>query len=424
MRDRIGEFDGQVQQMMIPGQIGDAHLLDAGLARAQHLAGTAQLEILLGDVEAVVALAHGLQSGFGHVAQRRLIQQHATGGVAAAPDPAAQLMQLRQAQPFSVVDDHQAGVGHINADLDHRGRHQQLNQTIAEALHDDFLVGRLEPAMHQINAQLRQRLAQCCGGLLGGLRHQLLGFLDDGAHPVGLATGRAGIGQPLDHLRATLAADDHGGDRLAPGRQFINHRYRKTGIGGHRQRAWNRCRGHDQLVRTQVAGAALVAQRQTLADTKAMLFIDDDQAKLVKLNAFLHQRMGAHNQAVPGGNARQRGLALVAGDPTAEPDHIDPQRHKPLAERAQMLFCQQFGRRHQCHLLATGQRHRSGSGGHHGLAGADIALQQAQHRRCLRQVSADFRAHPLLRCGRCKRQLLLQLLPQLKLLQAWRAEFL
>ena len=43
-----------------------------------------------------------------------MIEQHAVGGHRAAPDPTAQLVQLRQPQSLRVFDDHQAGVGHVH----------------------------------------------------------------------------------------------------------------------------------------------------------------------------------------------------------------------------------------------------------------------------------------------------------------------
>jgi hypothetical protein len=58
-----------------------------------------------------------------------------SGWRAAAPDPAAQLVQLRQAQALGVLDDHQAGVGHVDAHLDHRGGHQQLQLAALEGIH-------------------------------------------------------------------------------------------------------------------------------------------------------------------------------------------------------------------------------------------------------------------------------------------------
>ncbi len=60
----------------------------------------------------------------------------------AAPDAAAQLVQLRQSHALGILDDHQTGIGHVDADLDHRGGHQQLDLAGDEALHDLFFLLR------------------------------------------------------------------------------------------------------------------------------------------------------------------------------------------------------------------------------------------------------------------------------------------
>ena len=78
-----------------------------------------------------------------------------------------------------------------------------------------------------------------------------------------------------------------------------------------------------------------------------------------------------------------------------------------------MLLGQQFGRRHQGGLIARMYRSQRGERGHHGLAAADVALHQAQHRLRLRQVARHFLAHALLRRGEAERQCAQQLPMQL-----------
>ena len=56
----------------------------------------------------------------------------------------------------------------------------------------------------------------------------------------------------------------------------------------------------------------------------------------------------------------------------------------------EMLARQDFGRRHQRGLPAGLDHGRGGEQRHHGLAGADVALQQAQH-ALGRARSARFR---------------------------------
>ncbi|MCY1539862.1 hypothetical protein D9M68_754710 [compost metagenome] len=64
-----------------------------------------------------------------------------------------------------------------------------------------------------------------------------------------------------------------------------------------------------------------------------------------------------------------------------------------------MLLGEDLGRRHQRHLVAGFQRLQRGQRGDHGLAGADVALHQAQHGFGLGQVVGDLGADPLLCAG-------------------------
>ena len=56
-----------------------------------------------------------------------------------------------------------------------------------------------------------------------------------------------------------------------------------------------------------------------------------------------------------------------------------------------VLACQNFGRGHQRGLLADFGHGRGGKQRDHGLAGADVALQQAQHPHRLLQIVRDRR---------------------------------
>ena len=68
-----------------------------------------------------------------------------------------------------------------------------------------------------------------------------------------------------------------------------------------------------------------------------------------------------------------------------------------------MLTRQDFGRRHQRRLAAGLDGARHGKQRHHRLAGADIALQQAQHAVGLGEVGVDFGQRLLLRAGQANR---------------------
>ena len=126
-------------------------------------------------------------------------------GIAAAPHPAAQLVQLRQTEAFGVFDNHQARVRYIDAHLDNRSRHQQCGFPGPESEHCLCLVGGLHAAMQQPDTELRQCAAQFFRRCFGRLRLQDVTFLDQGTYPVRLAAYGAGSGYPANHFSAPAA---------------------------------------------------------------------------------------------------------------------------------------------------------------------------------------------------------------------------
>src|SRR3546814_11890032 len=86
------------------------------LLEPEQLAAASQFQILLGDHEAVVGLAHPRQPlarGFGEILRA---QQEAYRLRRAAPDAAAALVELRQPEILGMFDDHPAGGGHVDPD--------------------------------------------------------------------------------------------------------------------------------------------------------------------------------------------------------------------------------------------------------------------------------------------------------------------
>ena len=74
--------------------------------------------------------------------------------------------------------------------------------------------------------------------------------------------------------------------------------------------------------------------------------------------------------------------------------HGDAQRLQPAGEVPEVLFRQNFGRRHERDVVAAFQRHQRAARRHDRLAGADVALQQPPHRvragQVLAQLAQDF----------------------------------
>ena len=156
------------------------------------------------------------------------------------------------------------------------------------------------------------------GRFLRRLVGHLLGFVDQRADPVGLPASQAGGANPLHDLVAPRLGEHDGFHRRASRRQFVDHGYIEIGIGGHRQRARNRRRGHDQLMRLMAVRRAFFAQRQALMHAEAVLLIDDDQRQRGEFDALLKQRVRADDQRrVPLANALEHGAARLAGLPPA-----------------------------------------------------------------------------------------------------------
>ena len=148
-------------------------------------------------------------------------------------------------------------------------------------------------AVHEPDRQFRQRFRERRGGLFGRLRVQLIGLLDQRAHPVGLALLPARIANAHDDFVASILGQRDRLHRRAAGRQLVDDRNVEIGVRGHRQRSRNRRRGHDQLMRIATGGQALLAQQQALVHAEAMLLVDDHQAEPLELDAFLKQRVRA-----------------------------------------------------------------------------------------------------------------------------------
>ena len=121
-----------------------------------------------------------------------------------------------------------------------------------------------------------------------------------------------------------------------------------------------------------------------------MLLVDDGQRQRLEHHIVLDQRVGADQKIdLAGLEPRQDLAALLAlfaagQDRDAQAGALGQRR-----DGLDVLARQDFRRRHQRGLLAD-----LGDGGgreqrHHGLAGADIALQQPQHAHRLAQIVGD-----------------------------------
>ncbi|RMS11058.1 hypothetical protein ALP75_204885 [Pseudomonas syringae pv. actinidiae] len=204
-------------------------------------------------------------------------------------------MQLGQAKALGVFDDHQAGIRHIDTDLDHRGRHQQLQRALLEFSHDRGFFCGFHAPVDQPDANLAQSTGEFFVRGFSSLAGQFFGLFDQRADPIRLAPLGTGCADAFDDFQAAAVGNQHRIDRRSAGRQFVENRSVQVSVGAHRQRARDGCGGHDQLVRAHQAADALLAQRQTLLNTEPVLLVDDHQCQILELHLVLKQGVGTNH---------------------------------------------------------------------------------------------------------------------------------
>ena len=138
---------------------------------------------------------------------------------------------------------------------------------------------------------------------------------------------------------------------------------------------------------------------------EAVLLVDDRKGQVVELHVGLEQCVRADQNV---DLARLQPLQqLRARTPLLAPRQQPDAQTGPVGERRdgfRVLAGQHLGRRHQGRLRAGFHRDRHRHQRHHGLAGADVALQQAQHAERGRDVLRDLLQRLALRVGEGERQ--------------------
>jgi hypothetical protein len=215
----------------------------------------------------------------------------------ATPNAPAQLVELRETHALRILNDHQAGVRYIDANLDDGGCDEQLNKAVFECLHTALFFGGAHAAVNETDAQIREGLNKHLVAHLGGFEIQDFGLFDERTNPIRLLAQLTRISYASDNFFTPGVGKGHRGNRLPSRRHFIDDRGIEVGVRGHRKRTRDRCCRHNELVRIAVCSDAFLAQSDTLMNAEAMLLVNNNESEVLKFDALLKKSMCANDEA-------------------------------------------------------------------------------------------------------------------------------
>ena len=365
----------------------------AGLPLAGELALAAHAQVELGQLEPARVLAQGLEPLEPALGRLGRLEQEAVRLVGAATDPAAQLVQLGEAEAVGVLDDDRRRVRDVDAHLDHGRRDQHLRLARREGLHGGGLLRRGEPSVHEADAQRLELAHEVLVLVLGRARLHGLRALDERADHVGLAPVLAPLLLEPDVAVVALAVGHAvGRDRTPAGRHVAQLGDVEIAVQPERERARDRRRRHVQRVRPVRLGEA-----GALLDAEAVLLVDHRHEQTVELDPALEQRVRADgHRGIAGGEPLQPHPALRGRDLARDQLDREADRLEQRAQRGGVLLGERLRRRHQRALAAGLDRPHERVRGDDGLARADVAEQQPAHRARAAQVAVELADHPSL----------------------------
>ena len=396
---------GRLHQGLILRNPCQFELQQAALARAQQISGAAQGEVDVGNFKAVVGAAHRFHAHSGVVGQLGARHQNAVALVRPPAHPTAQLVQLAESKTLGVLNDHDAGVGHVHAHLNDGGGHHDLGFPAHKTLHFVVFVRRFHPTVHNAHGVLRRRKVapDALVTVHQVLVIQGLRLLNERIHQVDLTPQRNLLFEEAPNAEPVAVRAVHRFNGFAAGRQFVDHGTIQIPVSAHGQGARNGGGGHHQHVRRD---GALFPQCSALGHAKPVLFVHNRQSQLGKGHAVLQQGVGAHDEIhFSGGQIGQNPVALGGFGAAGEEFQLQVHGLRVGKEPSVVLLGQNFRGGHQAGLGAVvfGQEHAQK--GHHGLSGTHVALEESVHLEAGPDVLANFPNHAFLRLRQFKRQL-------------------
>ena len=191
-----------------------------------------------------------------------------------APHPAAQLMQLGQAQLVGAVHKDGVGAGDVDAALDDGGAHQEVEALVIEVAHHPLQVALAHLAVGHLDPRLRHQ----------GL--ELLRHVVDGLHLVVEKIDLTAAFQLTLHRllnQGLVPGGDEGLDRVARHRRGGDDRQVAQPGHGHVEGAGDGGGGEGEDVHLGAQGL----EPLLVAHPEAVLLVDDDQPQVLEAHRRL-----------------------------------------------------------------------------------------------------------------------------------------
>ncbi len=164
-------------------------------------------------------------------------------------------MQLRKAKALGVLNDHDRGIGNVDADFDDGGGHENLDLIAAKFLHDVFFFFAGEAPVEQAELEFRENGFRKALVFLDGRFQLQFRFFDYGINDVALVASFDFPAEKFPHTGKMGFRSGARFDRSAAGRQFIEDGDFQIAVERERKRARNGCCGEDEdMGRVAVAG--------------------------------------------------------------------------------------------------------------------------------------------------------------------------
>ena len=210
--------------------------------------GTTHLHVLLGQVEAVLSRAHQFQPLPGFLADLVAVHQDAIGFLRSPSDTSAQLVELRQTEPFRILYDHYRGIRNIHSHFYDRGRDQDVSPPGGECIHVEFLYIAGLLAVNDSDLIIRHGEAahDFLVSHLKVLVIELLTLEYKGIYDEYLTPGIDLLPDEVVHRRTLSLPYQHRLYRLPSGRHLINHGNVKVAVESHRKGTRYGGSGHHQ----------------------------------------------------------------------------------------------------------------------------------------------------------------------------------